>query len=464
MKPASTRARLMLWYSGVLLCALAFFSLEIYSRLQTELLRDVDRRLHAEAHGVTEVFEIEGITDASLAEEMGEFAEEVPQGRLLQLTADSGALLWPQRKPPVFPVSLMSTLGEQTVDSGRFRVFVTKFESRGRTYTVLAGESLDNIRSLMARLQVIMLVTAVPVFFAAGLGGYWLSRRALAPVDAMTQAARSISLESLSKRLPDPHTGDEIERLAKAWNELLERLDVSVKRIQQFTADASHELRTPLALIRSTAELALRRERDSQEYRQALSDIEHEADRMTDLTESLLTLARADANATHMPLEPVDVKALVQDVTGQSGRLAETKGIKLETEAATAIAEANPGGLRRLLLILVDNALEHTPAGGRVLVSVSRNNGRVNLSVRDSGEGIPPAALPHIFERFYRAKEERGGKGVGLGLSIAQAIAQAHGSVIEVESKLGEGACFRLALRPHDGRDQSGPAGLLHSA
>src|ERR1700722_9662431 len=315
MKAPSTRARLMLWYSGVLLCALAFFSVVIYSRLEKELLRDVDRRLHAETHGVTEVFEIEGITEATLAEEMGEFAEEVPQGRLLQLATDSGTLLWPQRKPPVFPISLMSTAGERTVDSGRFRIYVTTFESKDRRYIVLAGESLENIQSLMARLQVIMLATGAPVFLAAGLGGYWLSRRALAPVDAMTQAARSISVESLSKRLPEPRTGDEIERLAKAWNELLERLEGSVKRIQQFTADASHELRTPLALIRSTAELSLRRERDPQDYRKALTDIEQEADRMTELAESLLTLARADANSTPMPLAPVDVQALVAEVT-----------------------------------------------------------------------------------------------------------------------------------------------------
>ncbi len=449
MRTPSTRARLMLWYSGVLLCALAFFSVEIYSRLQTELLKDVDQRLVAEARGVKAVFEIEGITEGTLAEEMGEFVKEVPQGELLQLATDSGMLLWPQATPPVFPASLMSAAGERTVDSGRFRISVSTFESKSRAYEVLAGESLDDIRRLMARLRVIMLATAAPVFLAAGLGGYWLSRRALAPVDAMTQAARSISLESLSKRLPEPRTGDEIERLAKAWNELLERLEASVKRIQQFTADASHELRTPLALIRSTAELALRRERDSQEYRKALREIEDEADRMTELAESLLALARADANAASMPLAPVDVKALVTEVAEQSGRLAEAKGIRLETgaDAAPAIAEANPAGLRRLLLILVDNALEHTPAGGRVLVSVSRSNGRVTLSVRDSGEGIPAAALPHIFERFYRAKEARGGKGVGLGLSIAQAIAQAHGSEIEVESRPGEGACFGLALR-----------------
>src|SRR5580658_7185835 len=136
----------MLWYSGVLLCALALFSIEIYSRLQTELLKDVDQRLVAEARGVKAVFEIEGITEATLAEEMGEFVKEVPQGELLQLATDSGVLLWPQATPPVFPVPLMSTAGEETVDSGRFRIYVTSFESKDRTYQVLSGESLDDIR------------------------------------------------------------------------------------------------------------------------------------------------------------------------------------------------------------------------------------------------------------------------------------------------------------------------------
>jgi two-component system heavy metal sensor histidine kinase CusS len=449
MKKPSTRTRLMLWYSGVLLFALALFGAETYSHLQRDLLRDLESRLLAKAQGVKAVFEIEDVTDASLAEEMGEFAKEVPQGELLQVASGSGKLLWPRDGQAHFPVSLMSTPGERTVDSGRFRILILGFESKGRKYTVLAAESLEEIWRLMAELQLIMLATAVPVLLMAGLGGHWLSRRALAPVDAMTRAARSISVESLSHRLPEPCTGDEIERLARAWNELLGRLEASVNRIQKFTADASHELRTPVALIRSTAELALRRERDPEEYRQALRDIEHEAKRMTDLAESLLALARADAHGVRMPLAPVDVNAVVMEATGHSGVLAAARGIRLETgmDAAPATAEANPEGLRRLVLILVDNALEHTPAGGRVVVSVSRKNGRVTLTVQDSGEGIPSHALPHIFERFYRADEARGGTGVGLGLSIAQVIAQAHQSEIEVESKPGEGACFRLDLR-----------------
>jgi len=229
---------------------------------------------------------------------------------------------------------------------------------------------------------------------------------------------------------------------------VLERLEGSVERIRRFTADASHELRTPTALIRATAELALRRERGPEDYRRALMEIDGEAGRMTELIESMLALARSDASGSQMPLAPVDVNRLAVDVAAQSEILAQGKGVRIETHAAeNAIADANEAGLRRLLRILVDNALDHTPAGGTVTVSVARQNGSVDLAVRDTGEGIPPSALPHIFERFYRADEARAGKGAGLGLSIAQLIAQAHGTRIEVESRLGQGSCFRLALR-----------------
>jgi len=283
----------------------------------------------------------------------------------------------------------------------------------------------------------------------AACGGYWLSRMGLGPVAAMTRAAQSISVESLSQRLPVPRTGDEIERLARAWNQVLERLEASVERIRQFTADASHELRTPTALIRATAELALRRERGPEDYRRALLEIDGEAGRMTELIESMLALARSDASGSQMPLAPVDVNRLAADVAAQSEILAQDRGVRIETlgAAENALADANEAGLRRLLRILVDNALDHTAAGGTVTVSVARRNGGVDLAVRDTGEGIPPSALPHIFERFYRADEARAGKGAGLGLSIAQVIARAHRTRIVVESRLGEGSCFRLALR-----------------
>lgn len=450
MTRRSTRARLMLWYSGVLLLALAVFSLSIYSFLQNDLLKELDQRLADQTKGVTTLLDHEDFDD--LPEELGEFAGTLPPGRLLEVSLDSSALLVPRGGASRLPASLLAAPG--TTNSGSFRVRVTLIQAQGHEFTVLSAESLEDIRALMDHLRAIILILAIPVVFAAGLGGHLLSRRALAPVDALTRAAQSVSLEHLSERLPVPPTGDEIERLAKAWNQVLERLEASLRRMRQFTADASHELRTPLALIRSTAELALRRDRDAGEYRKALCDIEQEAEQMTQLAESLLELARADANSSAgakdwMPLSPVDVSQLVSEVTTHSEPLAGEKGIRLESGigAAPAMAEANPAALRRLLLILVENAFDHTPAGGRVQVSVARDNGSVTLSVRDSGEGIAPEALPHIFERFYRANTARGGKGVGLGLSIAQAIAQAHGSEIEVRSQPGQGACFRLNLR-----------------
>jgi two-component system, OmpR family, heavy metal sensor histidine kinase CusS len=442
----NTRARLMLWSTGVLLLALLLFGFEVYSFLRRDLLADIDRRLYSKANGVKTVLELEDVSSGPPLElELSEFAKEIPEGNLLQLSAESGELLWPEKTAFGDPSSFQ--LGLQT--QGSHRILLMPFEHKGRGYRVLAGASLNYLNGLLARLRSIMWWMGAPMLVVAACGGYWLSRRALAPVDAMTRAAQSISVESLSKRLPVPHTGDEIERLARAWNQVLGRLEASVERIRQFTADASHELRTPTALIRATAELALRRERGPEDYRTALADIEREAGRMTELIESMLALARSDGSRSQMPLAPVDVNRLAADVAAQSEILAQDKGVRIEACAAgeDAIAEANEAGLRRLLRILVDNALDHTAPGGMVTVLVERRNGSVDLAVRDTGEGIPPAALPHIFERFYRADEARAGKGAGLGLSIAQIIAQAHGSTIEVESKLGEGSCFRLALR-----------------
>jgi heavy metal sensor kinase len=302
----------------------------------------------------------------------------------------------------------------------------------------------------MRALGYVLLGLIPAVLAVASLGGYWLSRRALLPVDRITAAARTISVRNLSQRIDVPRTGDELQRLSEAWNGVLGRLDVSVQRIRQFTADASHEMRTPLALIRGAAELALRRERSPEEYRRFLGDIESEAERMTALTEALLTLARSDAGGFETAPAETDLSDLVDSVVAPNQALAAERGIRIEARsgARPAIARADAAAIRRLLLILLDNAIKHTPAGGAVVVSADARQDGVELSVEDSGEGIAPEALPHIFERFYRADSARGGGGgFGLGLSIAQAIAQAHGAEIEAASTAGAGARFRLFLK-----------------
>jgi heavy metal sensor kinase len=331
------------------------------------------------------------------------------------------------------------------------RIASSRIQSAGSIYQAQIAVSLDEILGVMQDFRHLLLWMVPGVLIVACLGGYWLSSRALRPVDEITTVARSIGVQSLSKRIAVPQTGDELQRMAQTWNDVLERLDVAVKRIRQFTSDASHELRTPLALIRATAELALRRERDPEGYRTSLRQIENEAEHMTALTESLLTLARADADGLGMTMQSTNLNELIVSVVQQNAALALEKGVTLRaiTAEQPVVATADESGVRRILLILVDNALKHTPSGGTVRLSAAATAGSSTVTVEDTGEGIPAAALPHIFERFYRADPARGsGSGFGLGLSIAQAIAQAHGSAIAVSSTPGAGARFFLPLKP----------------
>jgi signal transduction histidine kinase len=233
---------------------------------------------------------------------------------------------------------------------------------------------------------------------------------------------------------------------------VLERLDTAVQRIRRFTADASHELRTPLALIRATSDLALRKERDAGEYRRALHEIHGQAEVMTTLTESLLTIARADFEGFEMPMATTDLNELVAAEVRHNQSMAAGKGVHLSAAGSqTPVAvQANAGGIERLLRILIDNAIRHTPDGGSVTVSAACVDGGGTLTVADTGEGIAPEDLPHIFERFYRADPVRAsGSGFGLGLAIAQAIAQAHHSIITVESAPGAGARFSVKFQIH---------------
>jgi heavy metal sensor kinase len=325
-----------------------------------------------------------------------------------------------------------------------------RLETAGAVFEAQAAIPLDETRAVMNDFRRLLLLLIPAVLIVSCLGGYWLSSRALRPVDAITMVAGAITLRNLSQRIALPNTGDELQRMAETWNQALERLEDSVKRIRQFTSDASHELRTPLALIRATAELALRKERDAEEYRTSLRQIEEEAGRMTELTESLLTLARADADSLGFAMKPTDIAEVAHSVARQNAAIAEQRGIALRDGGSGGPIEVNadPSGIRRLLLILVDNALRHTPPGGTVTIAAAGDPDSVTLSVEDTGEGIPADALPHVFERFYRADAARSsGSGFGLGLSIAQAIAQAHGSSLEVRSSPAAGTRFSMRLK-----------------
>jgi heavy metal sensor kinase len=297
-----------------------------------------------------------------------------------------------------------------------------------------------------------MLALAAPLLLiAASAGGYWISRRALGPVDEISRAAQRISIENLTDRLQVPRTGDQLQRLSETLNAMLSRLEASVRRMTQFTADASHELRAPVSLIRTTAEVAvLKRDRPAHEYLEALDDILEESERTSQVVDSLMLLARADSGKESLERVPADACAIVRSAAEQGERLARNQEIKfsLDLPPNPIPIQADPEALRRALLILMDNAAKYNTRGGSVKVGLVRRDGWAVASVSDTGIGIGGQDLAHIFDRFWRADRARSREhaGAGLGLSIAKWIVDMHGGKISVQSELGNGSVLEIQI------------------
>jgi signal transduction histidine kinase len=284
----------------------------------------------------------------------------------------------------------------------------------------------------------------------ASLLGYWLSGRALAPVNRIIESAERVGVRNLSRRLEVPRAKDEMRRLTEQLNAMLDRIEASVKRITQFTADASHDLRTPLALIRTNAELALRRTRTDTEYRETLARILSTSEETTELIEQLLLLARADANVAQLKLESTTLSPVLQAVAQKANVLAAGKGLTFSHSImpSTDSLFANQPALERLFLTVLDNAIKYTPPGGHVSLGLRLENSQAIIEVADTGIGITEKDLPHVFERFYRADQARSRetRGSGLGLSIAKWIAEIHNGSIGLHSQPGHGTRVTIRL------------------
>jgi len=279
----------------------------------------------------------------------------------------------------------------------------------------------------------------------AGFAGYFLAARALAPIDNITLAARRISTDDLSARLNLPDTGDEVSRLAATFDDMLVRIESGFQREHQFTADASHELRTPLAAMQAILSVMREGRRPVAEYRQALNDLAEETDRMRVLVGDLLRLARGE-NGLKLQLESVDLPILLSDVADSLRPLAAAKNLELTCDLQAGLfTSGDTDQLIRLFVNLIDNAIKYTEKGV-ITVSAERTEQNIRVSIADTGIGIPPQHLAHIFERFYRVETARSTGGAGLGLAIVQQIAHAHGGEITVESVPNAGTIFTIQL------------------
>ncbi len=330
------------------------------------------------------------------------------------------------------------------------RFYSRRIVVNGKPYTVQVAALMNEGLEALERFRLMLLFVAPVLLIAASAGGYWLSIRALAPVDEISQTAQRISIENLADRLHVPKTGDQLQRLSETLNSMFSRLENSVRRIKQFTADASHELRAPISLIRTTAEVAVQRDRPAQEYREALNEILEESERTSQVVDTLMLLARADSGKEVLEYLPVDACTVAREAIEQGEKLARNHGLEFTAGALEGPIpiQADADALRRALLILIDNAVKYTPDGGAVNVAVGAQDGFAVASVSDTGIGIVREDLAHIFDRFWRADKARSREqgGAGLGLSIAKWIAEMHGGSIEVESEPGKGSVFHLRV------------------
>jgi len=458
MKKVSIGVRLTLWYVAIFAVAQIAFGAGMWFLLRHHLYGLADDNLQGQIEDLQNFMEAQkkNASIAKLQEEVGEAYLLEHSGDYLELYAENDALLYRSSFLQSHPVSLVphGRFGKPVFRSlwiagHPFRFTAQRLTANGHMYTATTGIPMDDELETLGLFRTYLLMFAPLLFLVAAGGGYWLSRRALSPVDALVRTAHDITGLNLDSRLPKLTTGDELQRLSDTLNEMLDRIENAFLRVTQFTADASHELRTPISLIRTEAELALRRSRSDAEYKESLRNILLEAERTTALVEQLLSLARTDSGRETLHMQSMNLAETVLELKDSWRQVAQIRNLQFSTDIAQDSFVLGDGtALRRLADLLLDNAFKYTPSPGRVVLSLERHDQSAVIAVQDTGPGIAEDERTRIFERFYRVDKARSRQqgGAGLGLAIAQwIVAQHHGS-ITVESQVGRGSTFRVEL------------------
>ncbi|HLG99011.1 MAG TPA: ATP-binding protein [Bryobacteraceae bacterium] len=459
MKITSIRFRLTAWYFACSAVFLALFALGAWFAMKRSMQAAVDHDLRQRILDVRQFTAQElKFGQAELLEELQEHALLGLGGGLLQLSDGEGRVLFRSGRLKntslelIAPAASDSSIVSATklADGQPVRIAAQNIEVDGRRFLVQVAEPMREFDESLNRFEEGLLILAPLFLLLASAGGFWMSSRALAPVDRITMDARAISVTNLSSRLKIPAAKDELQRLAETLNEMLARIQREVKRIVQFTADASHELRAPLTLIHTAAEFSLRRDRTREELVDAMRKILRESERTSRLIDDLLLLARADSYTHEVPLTPTDVSSTGRDAAELAATLAQPKKIQVSADIpdAALIVNANAQLLEQLWLILLDNAVKYTPDGGQIRFSMQPVNSHMETTVSDTGIGIAANDLPHVYDRFWRADKvrPRNRGGAGLGLSIARWIVESHRGEIQIDSEPGRGSQVRVRL------------------
>jgi heavy metal sensor kinase len=467
VRPLSLRVWLTLCYVGAMLVVLGVYAAAVYAVVNRSLADSLDQRLRGD-FWLTAAMVDKG-ADGSITwydPEEGVVSEDSPW---LQVWSPGGEVLYANNVAKRWPLAGSRELAlrpddrfaSMVSDTMGYRVLSRHGKISGQPVVLQVGRSEAPTEAELRNLALI-LVLGLPLGVAlAGLGGYFLASRALAPVNRMAERARLITAERLSERLPVNHPEDELGRLATVFNETLGRLEASFEQMRRFTADVSHELRTPLTAIRSVGEVGLREHRDEPAYRAIVGSMLEEVDRLSGLVDRLLTLSRAESGQAKLSIDVIDLHELAEDVVGYLGVLAEEK-----QQSLTVDCTGTPRGLgdrlvlRQSLINLVDNAIKYTPVGGRIRIQVAESPSGPSIVVSDTGPGIATDIRSRVFDRYYRAGRTPASDigGSGLGLAIAKWAVEANGGRLSLEESHGSGSTFRMTLprapgaRASDGR------------
>jgi heavy metal sensor kinase len=457
------RALLTFWYSAVLLLAFLALCVTIYAYLSYEGRLAIQHGLETQATWISN-----RITTLFKPGTAAEPLSYLPEGiraeiqKHLDQEADHYAVLVRSTEGREFYASgdrVPLDLTRAPNISGRI-VLAYVDRGPGGTYQVasLSRETVEihvavrdeNVRRVLSHTRAIMFLMAPFMVLIAAGGGWGLARSALRPIDQVIALAERRNARNLDERMPERDVDDELGRLIRTLNRTADRMNAAFEQIKQFSWNVAHELKTPLTILRGEAELALSDPGGTEEAQRVSATYLEETVRLAGIVDDLLTLAQADAGRLQVERRPVRMDELVEDLREDAGILAQEKGLRvelLENSPATVFGDA--GRLRRLFRSLIANAVKYSDAGGSIGIRSRREGGTLQISIRDSGIGIPAESLPRVFERFYRADpaRSRDSGGSGLGLSLARWIAEAHGGTIAVESAVGRGSTFTVTLQ-----------------
>jgi heavy metal sensor kinase len=473
------RGRLMISFAAALAVTMTVFAATIYYTQRSEAFGELDARARLEGDIIGELLAAWARRPDSLivpdpetqrpvlAPGIAALLEPVPDyvlvtgpnREVLFLSADARALGY-ETLQKLLDLAMGAPPGESVGTSdlgppaGQIRYYARGAHRAGpRVHRILAGASTSGVLLIPQRLLSVMVLTAPLILIASVVIGFFLVGRTLRPLDIIVNDMEAITDgRSLHRRLAELRTTDELGRLTATVNAMLARLERSFLSLRRFTADASHELKTPLTVLRSGIERALTHPKTSPDVMEVLEETLVEVNRMAELVDALLTLARADEGRAPLHLESVDLRDLMGELAETAGLLGEQASVNVSVAAPreALVVEVDRSRIRQLLMNLVTNAIKYTPAGGNVAIGCAVENGQVVLTVRDTGVGIAPGDLPHIFDRFWRADPARSRTGerpgAGLGLAISKWIAEAHGGSISAQSRPGRGTTFTVTI------------------